>query len=89
MFDSKAKKQEKQAAKDRELLEKYGLENFNNQHDLESIKRILGGLTTTGRNMLEVGGLLNGDYNAATYYVLKAIFEQNLIIIRQLDRLSK
>ena len=89
MFEKRIEKQaQKRAAKDMELLKRYGLENLNNQHDLISIKAILGSLTSTGRGLMEVGGLLSNDYAAATYYMLKGIFEENLIIIRQLDRLS-
>ena len=69
-------------------MQKYGLENIS-KVDAESIERILGDLA--GKNLMRTGLALSGvkaeDQVKMDY--LSAMMEQNWIIIRQLDRISK
>lgn len=88
IFGERETKEEKQARKERELLKKYGLQNVNKK-DLESIKTILNELAGTG--LMKTGMALSfakAEEQVKTAY-LSALFEQNWIIIRQLDRLNK
>ncbi len=86
----KETKEEKQARKQQEMLDKYGLGNLSDPDDIESVKKIVNELVGTG--MMETGMALSMGGKASEVlpvYYLRAIMEQNFIIIRQLDRLSK
>jgi len=84
----KETKEEKQARKVQELLEKYGLQNLSDPRDIESVKRISESLY--GNKLIELGTALSGSgEDSAKLTYLSALVEQNWIIIRQLDQLNK
>lgn len=85
---NKETKEDKQARKERELLEKYGLENLSGK-DLESVKAIVAELA--GNKWLETGALFSGakSEDLVKMSALTALVEQNWIIIRQLDQINK
>ena len=80
-------KEEKQARKMQETLAKYELNNLSTEY-ANAVKNI--SLALAGNNLIEVGSTLGMTpaENLTTSY-LKAIVEQNFIIIRQLDEISK
>ena len=87
LFNS-ANKEEKKAAKVAALLEKYNLQDLSDPRDIESVKTIANDLM--GNKMIELGTVLSGsgeDVAKLTY--LHALVEQNWIIIRKLDQLTK
>lgn len=88
--NNKETKEEKAARKERELLEKYGLENLTDPQDIESVKKIVSELAGTG--LMEAGITLGGgnekDILKTQLYYQRSILEQNFILIRQLDRIS-
>lgn len=85
----KETKEEKQARKEQELLEKYGLQELSDPQDVASVRKIAQELTGTG--LMETGMALSMGSSADQVKVsyLRALVEQNFIIIRQLDRISK
>ena len=85
----KETKEEKQARKEQELLEKYGLQELSDPQDVASVRKIAQELTGTG--LMETGMALSMGSGADQVKVsyLRALVEQNFIIIRQLDRISK
>lgn len=74
-------------------LKKYHLEELTNQNDLDSVRNIYAELTGTG--LMEVGswiynlGNVSKTEDLLTVYYLRTIVEQNFIMIRQLERISK
>lgn len=85
---NKETKEEKQARKTQELLEKYHLTELSDPADLESVKQI--SMSLMGNSLIEFGTAMSGkaeDVAKMTY--LSALVEQNWIIIRQLDKLNK
>lgn len=87
LFGGKEQKEDKAARKEREMLEKYGLTDIDPK-DIEQIKSITTALV--GNKMIEMGTALSGSgVDAAKMSYLRALVEQNWIIIRQLDRISK
>lgn len=85
---NKETKEEKQARKAQELLEKYGLQELSDPRDLESVKSI--SLSLAGNGLLELGTSLSAkSEDLVKMSNLSALVEQNWIIIRQLDRLNK
>lgn len=70
-----------------ETLAKYELNNLSTEY-ANAVKNI--SLALAGNNLIEVGSTLGMTpaENLSTSY-LKAIVEQNFIIIRQLDEISK
>ena len=87
MFGNKTNKEEKKAAKMQEMANKYNLGDINPK-DLETIKSINYELMGTG--LMEFGTLLTGkaEDNVKIAY-LNTLIQQNWIIIRQLDEISK
>lgn len=87
LFGSNEKKEEKKAEKLREIAKKYHLEDINPK-DLESIQDINSELF--GAGLMEFGTLLTGksEDNVKIAY-LNTLIQQNWIIIRQLDEISK
>ena len=89
LFDkNKPTKEEKQQQKADALLEKYGLENISDPLTLEALERIT--RTMSANKFVDIGTAMGGtapDMAKLTY--LRAICEQNFIIIRQLDKLIK
>lgn len=87
LFGTKETKEDKIARKTQAMMEKYGLE-YLDQKDLESVRNI--GYALMGNNMVELGTALSGSgVDVAKMSYLRALIEQNWIIIRQLDRLNK
>lgn len=85
IFD-KESKEEKQAKKAEELLAKYGLENVSDPLTIQALENIT--RTMSANKFVDVGTALGGtapDMAKLTY--LRAICEQNFILIRQLDKL--
>lgn len=87
-FLSGESKDDKQARKEAELLSKYGLSDLDVK-DIESVKKIVSDLV--GNGLFKAGMALSfakAEEQAKVTY-LSALVEQNWIIIRQLDRISK
>lgn len=80
-------KEEKQARKTQETLAKYELNNLSTDY-AKAVKNI--SLALAGNDLIELGSTMGMKpaENLTTSY-LKAIVEQNFIIIRQLDEISK
>ncbi len=80
-------KEEKQKRKMQETLNKYELNNLDSEY-ANAVKNI--SLALAGNNLIELGSTLGmtSAENLTTSY-LKAIVEQNFIMIRQLDEISK
>ena len=88
LFGNGETKEEKKARKIQELLQKYGLDNLSDPRDLEAVKNISNNLA--GNNLIELGTALQGNgVDSAKLTYMRAIMEQNFIIIRQLDRLNR
>ncbi len=87
LFGAKESKEDKVARKTQAMMEKYGLE-YLDQKDLESVRSI--GYALMGNNLIELGTTLSGSgVDVAKMSYLRALIEQNWIIIRQLDRINK
>lgn len=89
LFKSAEEKAAIAAEKEQKALKKYGLESLTDPQDIESVKTIVTELLGTG--LMEFGATLGSgsDASRVSMYYLRAIVEQNFIIIRQLDRLLK
>ena len=72
-------------------LRKYGLEELQNPTDIASIRNIMTELSGTG--LMEMGLTFGAgsdrDILKNQMYYQRAMIEQNFIIIRQLDRITK
>ena len=80
-------KEEKQERKVQAILDKYGLQELSDPRDIEAVRTIATALM--GNKMIEVGTALSGTGpDVAKMSYLRAIVEQNWIIIRQLDKLN-
>ena len=87
LFGTKESKEDKAARKAQAIMERYGLTEIEPK-DLESVRTITNSLM--GNSMIELGTALQGNgIDAAKMSYLRALVEQNWIIIRQLDRLNK
>ena len=87
---NKETKEEKTARKQQEMLDKYRLGDISDPDDIQSVQKIVTELMGTG--LMELGATLAPNVNTHTQiqtYYQRAILEQNFIIIRQLDRISK
>ena len=91
LFKSAEEKAAKAAEKEQKLLEKYNLTALSDPEDIESVRKIVSELVGTG--ISEVGLALSGgnekEYMRLQMNFQRAIVEQNFIIIRQLDKISK
>ena len=87
LFSSKECREDKKLAKMQQIASKYHLEDINPK-DLEAIKNINYELMGTG--LMEFGTLLSGksEDNVKIAY-LNTLIQQNWVIIRQLDEISK
>jgi hypothetical protein len=88
LFGSKESPEEKQAKEQQKFLEKYGLENLT-QADLVILKRISADLVAN--KWFKAGLALSfakAEEQAKVTY-LSALVEQNWLIIRKLDEMSK
>lgn len=80
-------KEEKNERKVQELLNKYGLQELTDPRDLDAVRNIAGALM--GNKLIELGtAMQGGGADSAKMSYLRAIVEQNWIIIRQLDKLN-
>ena len=80
-------KEEKQERKVQAILDKYGLQELSDPRDIEAVRTIATALM--GNKLIEVGTALSGTGpDVAKMSYLRAIVEQNWIIIRQLDKLN-
>lgn len=89
LFASAEEKQQKQAEKEARLLRKYGLEGLDSKN-LESVKAIATELVGTG--LMDAGMKLSMSAKVEDQLQVqyqKVLMEQNWIIIRQLDEISK
>lgn len=85
---NKDSKEDKQAQKMQALMDKYGLENVSDPITAQALKNIATTMTTS--NMFSISAGLTGKAeDMAKIDCLRAIIEQNFIIIRQLDKLSR
>ena len=85
---SKETKEEKQELKLQSFIEKYGLEDVSDGVNREIIQSIARSMSAN--KFTELGTALQGNATeTAKLTYLKAIVEQNFIIIRQLDKLTK
>ncbi len=84
-------KQEKQNERIQKMLAKYGMQDLSDPDDIKSVRNIVTELAGTG--MMEfgvtMGGAIDRDFLQLQTYYQRAIVEQNFIMIRQLDRISK
>ena len=90
LFTDSNEKEEKKLKKQQELLEKYKMTELSNAADIASVRRIASDLVGSG--LMDFGSFLSGNDSAMIRVMVqyqKAIMEQNFIMIRQLDRLSK
>ncbi len=79
---------DKVTKKQENLLDKYGLENVNVK-DAESIQKILSDLKGSGAMKTGIALSFGKAEEQVKIAYLSALVEQNWIIIRQLDRLTK
>lgn len=88
LFSSKEEKEEKEQQKLQSALDKYNLSEIDNKY-AESVRNIQLGLMGTG--MMEAGTFLTGSKTEDNLKIayLKTLIEQNWIVIRQLDEISK
>ena len=88
LFGNKEGKEEKAARKTAEMLERFGLEELSDERDLSTVKKVAEEMS--GNSLIEFGTALSGKAeDVAKMSYLRAILEQNWIIIRQLDRLNR
>ena len=70
------------------MLRQYRLTELTDPDDIASVKDITAGLA--GCSMITAGTALSGTpADTAKLTLLRAIVEQNFVIIRQLDRLNR
>ena len=88
---NKETKEEKELRRQQEFLAKYKLNELSNPADVESVREIV--LNMAGFGLMEAGMVLGAasekDVLRMQLQLQKSIFEQNFIIIRQLDRICK
>lgn len=88
LFGNNDVQKDVEAHKAQALLQRYGLENLSDPRDMQAVQNIA--TTLTGNKLVEMGTMLQGngtDVGKLTY--LRAIVEQNFIMIRQLDRIAQ
>lgn len=87
MFGDRNDGEEKLSKKEKAMMERFGMEGLSDPRDLESVKRIAQALT--GNRFIEYTTNISGKpEDAAKISYLRAIMEQNWILIRQLERLN-
>lgn len=87
LFGAKETKEDKAARKAQAVMDKYGLSELDPK-DIESVRTITNSLM--GNSLIELGNVFSGSgVDSAKMSYLRALVEQNWIIIRQLDRLNK
>lgn len=86
VFTKKETKEEKKQRKLQEILEKYGLQDLQDPRDLDQVKNIAANLA--GNDLFLVGAALANSQDMGKITLLRALVEQNFIIIRQLDKIT-
>lgn len=85
MFGNKDAKREQ---KTREILERYGLQGLSDPKDQQAVYNLA--YEMSGSALESVGLLIQGNsVDSSKLYAMRALMEQNFIIIRQLDRITK
>lgn len=70
------------------LLEKYGVDDLRDPRDLEAVTNIASNMMSS--NLMTVGMALKGKSEViAQVGFLRTMVEQNFIMIRQLDKISR
>lgn len=89
LFKSAEEKAAKQELKEQALLDKYGVGSLSDPADKESVKKIARELIGSG--LMEAGVKISmaKPVEQLPISFQRAMMEQNFIIIRQLDRISK
>ena len=82
-------KEEKQFEKQQKLLAKYNLTELSDPADIESVSNIAMELVGQGALEASVKMSFGKAEESVKISYLRAIMEQNFIIIRQLDRIAK
>ena len=92
MFGKKEKetKEEKQERKTQEFLQKWGLDGLNDPVTIQNVKHLTGRLA--GNGFTEAGYMLGAgsekDILKSLFYMQRSVIEQNMIIIRLLDKIA-
>lgn len=89
LFNNQSKAQQ-QNDKIQQAMRRYGVDSLSDPQDQQSIKNIVAALS--GSSLMEIGSLIGGSEAVmirVNAQYSKAIFEQNFIIIRQLERLNR
>ena len=89
LFKSAEEKEQIKQEKTLKQLEKYGLTDLTDERDIEAVKHIVFNLIGTG--LMDVGAALSlTEKNLLRVLVdyEKSIFEQNMIIIRMLNKIA-
>ena len=77
-------KDEKKERKKVEMMQRLGVEGMSDEKDVEAVAEM------SGNSLIEFGTALSGKgEDVAKISYLRAILEQNFIIIRQLDKISQ
>lgn len=85
MFGNKDAKREQ---KTREILEKYGLQGLSDPKDQQAVYNLA--YEMSGSALGSIGLFLQGNTaDSIKVDALRALMEQNFIMIRQLDRITK
>jgi len=92
LFKTPEEKEQAAQEKERKILEKYNLEDLSDPKDIDSIKKIAQSMAGVG--MIAAGADIGLGSNEkammqAQMHYQRVIMEQNFIMIRQLDRISK
>lgn len=75
--------------KQEDILAKYGLSDLSNKEDLASVQKIAQELTGSGLQELGMKLAMAKPAEQLPISLQRAIMEQNFIMIRQLDRITK
>lgn len=90
LFKTQEEIQQAQNNKIYQAMVRYGVDDLSDPKDMQAIQNIVNSLA--GSSLMEVGSLMAGTeaiMNRVNAQYSKAIFEQNFIIIRQLERLNR
>jgi len=90
LFKSQEEKIKEYNEKTFATMKKYGLDELSDEKDRVTIQRVMGALAGSG--LMEIGSLMSGNEAVmmrVNAQYTKALFEQNCIIIRQLERLNR
>lgn len=88
LFGSNDVQKDVEAHKAQALLQRYGLENLSDPRDKQAVQNIAQALSTN--KYVEMGTMLQlNGIDAGKLSYLRAIVEQNFIMIRQLDRITQ